>query len=86
MRQPKVSEYRCGLIVALAALSLYSYHVRELLAALALFSVVFFPASLVLLGVFLTWCASEQVAIWIRPASNNMVAFSRRLMLAYAKH
>ena len=64
---------------------LYSYYVRELLAALTLFSMAFFFLALVGLGALLIWCASVQVAIWATPASRNMIAFSRRLIAAYAK-
>ena len=76
--------YTCGLS-AIVGLGLYSYYVRELLASLALFTVGFFFLGLVALTVFLLWCASVQVAIWTPPASRNMIAFSRRLISAYAK-
>ena len=62
-----------------------SYAVRELLASLALLSVAFFFLALVALGGLLVWCASKQVAIWTRPASRNVIAFSRRLITAYAR-
>jgi uncharacterized membrane protein len=75
----------CGVSVVIMGFSLYSYYVRELLASLALFSVAFFLLGLVVLGVFLVWCASVQVAIWTRPASRNMIALSRRLIAAYAR-
>jgi hypothetical protein len=55
----------------IAGLSLYSYYVRELLASLVLFTVVFSFLGLMALGVFLIWCASKKVAIWIRPALPN---------------
>jgi hypothetical protein len=66
-------------------LGLYSYYVRELLAALTLFSLAFFFLALVGLGALLVWSATVQMAIWARPASRNMIAFSRRLIAAYAK-
>ena len=66
-------------------LGLYSYYVRELLASLALFSAAFFFLGLVVLGVFLACCASIQVTNWIRPGSRSVIAFSRRLITAYAK-
>jgi hypothetical protein len=69
----------------IVGLGLYSFYVRELLASLLLFSVAFFFLSLVVLGVFLVWCASEQVAIWTGPASRNVIALSRRLIAAYAR-
>jgi hypothetical protein len=60
-------------------LGLYSYYVRELLAALTLFSVAFFLLALVGLGALLVWSVSVQAAIWARVASRSMIAFSSRL-------
>jgi len=60
-------------------------YVRELLAALTLFSMAFFLLALVGLAALLVWCASVQVAIWARPASRSLMAFSRRLIAAYAR-
>jgi hypothetical protein len=71
--------------VGIVGFGLYSYYVRELLACLFLFGVIFFFLSIVVLGVFLVWCASEQVAVWTRHALRNFIAFSRRLIAAYAK-
>ncbi len=85
MREIKIRDYICGLIVTIVGLGLYSYYVRELLAALTLFSMAFFLLALVALAALLVWCASVQVAIWARPASRNMVAFSRRLIAAHAR-
>jgi len=69
-------EYTCGLGLMIVGLGLYSYYVRELLASLFLFSVVFFSMSLVVLSVFLAWCASKQVALWSRLASRNAIALA----------
>lgn len=85
MREIKIRDYTCGLIMTIVGLGLYSYYVRELLAALTLFSMAFFLLVLVGLGALLVWCASVQVAIWARPASRCMIAFSRRLIAAYAR-
>ena len=85
MREIKIRDYSCGLIVTIVGLGLYSYYVRELMAALTLFSVAFFLLALAGLGGLLAWSASVQLAIWARPASRNMIAFSRRLIAAYAK-
>lgn len=71
--------------MTIVGLGLYSYYVRELMAALTMFSVAFFLLALVGLGGLLAWSASVQLAIWARPASRNMIAFSRRLIAAYAK-
>jgi hypothetical protein len=69
----------------IVGLGLYSYYVRELLASLLLFSVVFFGLGLVAFGAFLIWYASWQLAIWTGPASRHMVAISQRLIAAYAR-
>jgi hypothetical protein len=66
-------------------LGLSSYYFRELMAALTLFSVAFFFLALVVLGALLAWYVSVQVTIWAWPASRSMVAFSRRLIAAYAR-
>jgi hypothetical protein len=85
LREIKIRDYSCGLIVTIAGLGLYSYYVRELLAALTLFSLAFFFLVLIGLGALLVWSAGVQVAIWATPASRNVMAFSRRLIAAYAK-
>jgi hypothetical protein len=85
MREPKATQCTCGLGIAIVGLALDSYYVRELLASLVLFTAAFFFLALAALGVFLIWCASVQVAIWTPSASRNMIAFSRRLIAAYAK-
>jgi hypothetical protein len=85
LREPKIRDYTCGLAVIIVGLGLYSYYVRELLASLALFSVVFFSLALVGLSAFFVWYASRQVALWASPLSRNVAAFSRRLIAATAK-
>lgn len=85
MRELKATKYACALSIMIVGLGLYSYYVRELLASLLLFTVAFFFVGLLALGVFLIGCASVQVAIWTPSASRNMIAFSRRLITAYAK-
>jgi len=85
LREIKIRDYTSGVVVTIAGLGLYSYYVRELLAALTIFSVAFFFLSMVGLGALLVWCASVQVAVWARPASRNVIAFSRRLIAAYAR-
>jgi uncharacterized membrane protein len=85
LREIKIMEYTCGLSAVIVGLGLYSYYVRELLASLALFSMAFFFLATVAFGMFLIWRASVRVAIWTRPASRNVVAFSRRFIAAYAR-
>ena len=85
MREIKIRDYTCGLIVTIVGLGLYSYYVRELMAALTLFSIAFFSLALLGLAALLVWCGSVQAAVWARPASRNVLAFSRRLIAAYAR-
>jgi hypothetical protein len=85
LRKLKAAEYACGISIAIVALGLYSYYVRELLASLALFTAGFFCLGLLVFGAFLLWYASVQVATWTGPASRDVVAFSRRLIAAYAR-
>lgn len=85
MHKAKNRGYTCGLATAIAGLSLFSYHVRELLAAMALFSLVFFLATMVALGGFYLWRASDYLVTWTGPSSQDVVAFSRRLIAAYAR-
>jgi hypothetical protein len=85
LREPKATEYMCGLSVVTVGLGLYSYHVRELLASLVLFTIAFFFVGLVALGVFLIWSVSKTVTIWTQSASRNVIALSRRLITAYAR-
>jgi len=73
------------LAVAIPALALYSYYVRELLVGLALFSLVFLFLALVVLVAILIWWISQQLANWSGPASRRVVAFSRRLIVAHVR-
>jgi hypothetical protein len=75
----------CGLVVTTLDLGLYFYYVRELLAALILFSVAFFSLALAGLSAGFICYAGAQMAIRGRPLSQNMVAFSRRLIAVYAR-
>ncbi len=75
----------CGLITIIAAFGLYSYYVRELLAALTLFSLAFFLLALVVLGGLLIWSAGVQAAFWAGTASRNVIVFSRRLIAVYSR-
>ena len=85
MREIKIRDYTCGIVATIVGLGLYSYYVRELLAALTLFTVAFFSLGLAVLGVLMVWSASVQVAVWAKPASRNFVTFTRRLAAAYAR-
>jgi hypothetical protein len=83
--RPNIIKCTGGIVLTLAGLDLYSYHVRELLVSLALFSVVFLLLSLVVLTAILLWWASEQLASKTGPASRRVIAFSRRLIAIYAR-
>ena len=85
LREIKTKKYSWGIAVAIVGLGIYSFHVRELLAALTLFSAAFLLLALVVLGAFLIWSASRLVANWSRPASRNVIAFSRRLIAPYSR-
>jgi hypothetical protein len=85
LQKIKVIEYTCGFSSLIVGFGLYSYYVRELLASLALFTGAFFLLGLAVAGGFLLWYAGVQAVVWTRPASRNMIAFTRRLVAAYAK-
>jgi len=80
-----IRNYSCALFVTIAGLGLYSYYVRELLAVLTFFTIGFLILALVGLAAVLVWCASVQLAMRARPASRNVIAFSRRLIEEYAR-
>jgi hypothetical protein len=82
---PKIRECACGLVVTILVLGFSSYYMRELLVTLALFSVAFLFLALTVLAAILLWWASEQLADWSGPASRKVIAFSRRLIAAYAR-
>ena len=86
MRRINIIKCTCGVIVTVAALDLYSYYVRELLVSLALFTVAFLILALAVLAAVLFWWASEQLASRTGPASRKVVAFSRRVIAAYARY
>ena len=67
------------------AIGLYSYSVRELLVSLALLAAAFFLVGLVALGMFLIWWTGKKIAIRTAPASRNVIALSRRFIVAYTK-
>jgi hypothetical protein len=85
LRRTISSKGHWGLGLTIAGLALYSYHVRELLSSLALFTVAYLFLTLAALGMVLAWWASEQVADWSGPASRKLIAVSRRVIAAYAK-
>lgn len=80
-----IGYYTCGLAASAVGFGLYSYYVRELLAALTLFSVAFFSLALLLLAILLIWFVSTRTASWAGLASRNLMMISRRLIAAYAR-
>jgi hypothetical protein len=60
--------------VVAMGLGLHFYYVREMLASLALFSLLFFSLGLVVLSVFLVCYAGNHAAIWAAPASRVVFA------------
>jgi len=85
LRTPKITECACGIVVTILGFGFSSYYIREVLVSLALFSVAFLFLALTVLAAILLWWASEQLADWSGPASRRVLAFSRRLMAAYAR-
>jgi hypothetical protein len=85
LRTPKIRECACGLVVTILGFGFSSYYIREVLVSLALFSVAFLFLALTVLAAILLWWASEQLTDWSGPASRRVLAFSRRLMAAYAR-
>ena len=74
-----------GAGITIAALDLYSYYVHELLVSLVLFTAVFLVLALAIFAAVFLWWASEQLANRSGPASRKFIAFSRRLIAAYAR-
>ena len=85
MRETKIRNYRWELVGTIVGLGLYSYRVRELLASLALFAVLFSCLALAAVGAVLAWWASEHLVIWAEGWSPSVFAFSNRLITAYAR-
>ena len=74
-----------GLVITIAGLDLYSYYVHELLVSLVLFTLVFLILALATFAAVFLWWASEQLANRSGPVSRKVIAFSRRLIAAYAR-
>jgi hypothetical protein len=74
LKKLKVLAYTSGVSVITVGFGLYSYYVREVLASLFLFSAFFLSMGLAVLGLFLAWSVSEQVATWSRPALRSAIS------------
>jgi hypothetical protein len=81
MSRPNANNYAWATGVMIVGLGLHFYYVRELVASMILFSLMFFSLSLVVLSVFFVWYAGKQVAMWARPASPNAITLPRSLAL-----
>jgi hypothetical protein len=82
---PKFIKRSCILTVLSLGPIFYSYHVRELLVSLALFTAAFLVLALATLAAVLLWWASEQLADRTGPASRKVIAYSRRVIATYGK-
>jgi hypothetical protein len=85
LRRANTIKCTCGLIVTTIGLDLYSYHVHELLVSLAVFTVAYLVLALTALAAVFLWWSGEQLANRTGPASRRVIAFSRRLIAAYAR-
>ena len=72
----RIRNYTCGLALTIVAIGLYSYYMRELLASLFLFSALFLPMGVIVLGAVLAWYSNKQLALWIRLALRNAIALT----------
>jgi hypothetical protein len=68
VRQLRESHGVPEITALLVALSLYSYHVRELLACWIFFSLLFVTVTLMILGGVLAWHAAKKASSWARTA------------------
>ena len=73
--RPRTSNYLWAMSVVAAGLSMHFYYVREMLASLALFSLLFFPMAAVVLSVFAAWYGCNQAATWAGPTSRALTSF-----------
>jgi hypothetical protein len=81
MSRPNASKCAWATGVMIMGLGLRFYYVRELLASMILFSLMFFSLSLVVLTAFFVWYAARQVAMWARPGSRERQPAPRSLAL-----
>jgi hypothetical protein len=74
----RTSNYLWAMGVVGMGLGLHFYYMREMLASLALFSLLFFALGLVALCVFFVCYAGNQAAMWAGPLSQVVIAFFQR--------
>ncbi len=76
-RARKIRKWPWGFVLMLAGLPIY--YVRELLASLLLFSLLFLLGSLFVFIVFLAWHGVQATGTWVRTA----LILTRRLVTSY---
>jgi len=74
-----VSNFAWAIGVIFAVLGLHFYYVREIVASMVLFSVMFFSVGLAVLTVFFIWYAGNRIVVWARPADVNAAVLPRPL-------
>jgi len=72
------SNYAWAMGVLAVGLGLHFYFMREMLVSLALFSLLFFALSLVVLSVLCFCYVGQRAAIWVGPASRAIVALMQQ--------
>lgn len=72
------SNYAWAMGVIAVGLGLHFYFMREMLVSLALFSLLFFLLTLVVLSVFCIFYAGNRATIWAGPASRAVIACFQR--------
>jgi hypothetical protein len=70
----RTRNYAWAIAAVAMGLGLHFYYMREMLASLVLFSLLFFSLSLVVLGVLLVGYTGVQVATWAGSASRVVIA------------
>ncbi len=85
MSRTNIIKCTAAFFITIAVLDLYSYYVHELLVSLVLFTCVFLVLALATFAAVFLWWASEQLLDRSGPASRRVIAFSRRLIAAYAR-
>jgi len=69
----RTSNYVWAMGAVAMGLGLHFYYVREMLASLVLFCLLFFSLGLVVLSVFFVCYAGSQAAVWAGPASRAVM-------------
>jgi hypothetical protein len=73
------SDYAWAIALMAVGLGLRFYYVREVLAGLALFTLLFFSLSVMALAAFFGWHIANRAAICAGPPSRSVIAGFQRL-------